>query len=168
MDRLDEERAMRKAGLAPVLREARRASSGAMIVQRIFRLLERWRSKAFLLPASATAKAIEYALKRRAGLERCLDDGRVEIDNNLMENSLRPIALGRKNWMFFGSREAGQKSAVLFTIVENCRREGIDPLGYLRDVFENVGNVTTLNLEEWTPAGWARRHGLGHATKRSA
>ncbi len=51
-------------------------------------------------------------------MERCLADGLVEIDNNLMENSLRPIAVGRKNWLFFGSREAGQKSAVLFTIVE--------------------------------------------------
>ena len=76
--------------------------------------------------------------------------------------------MGRKNWLFFGSRDAGQKSAVLFTIVENCRREGIDPFAYLRDVFDNAGSITTRNVDDWTPAGWARRHGLGKAPRRSA
>lgn len=163
-----EERAMREAGAGPALREARRASCGLLIARRIFALLERWRRKAFLLPASNTAKAIDYTLKRRAELERCLCDGLVEIDNNLMENSLRPIAVGRKNWLFFGSREAGQKSAVIFTIVENCRRQGIDPFAYLRDVFDNAGIITTRNVDDWTPAGWARRHGQGRAARRSA
>jgi transposase len=163
-----DETAMREAGCEPVLREARRASCGLVVARRIFALLERWRRGAFLLPASATAKAIDYTLKRRAELERCLCDGLVEIDNNLMENSLRPIAVGRKNWLFFGSREAGQKSAVLFTIVENCRRQGIDPFAYLRDVFENVGIITNRNVDDWTPEGWARRHGQGRAARRSA
>jgi len=85
-----------------------------------------------------------------------------------MENSLRPLALGRKNWLFFGSREAGQKSAVLFTIVENCRRQGIDPFAYLRDVFTNVPNISNQNVGDWTPEGWARRHGQGKAAKSSA
>ncbi len=85
-----------------------------------------------------------------------------------MENSLRPIAVGRKNWLFFGSREAGQKSAVLFTIVENCRRECIDPFAYLREVFDNAGCITNQNVEDWTPAGWAKRHRLGKDVKWSA
>ena len=164
-----DERGMRGARVGPALREARRSAGGLMVARRIFALLERWSKHAFLLPASATAKAIEYTLKRRAGLERCLADGLVEIDNNLMENSLRPIAVGRKNWLFFGSREAGQKSAVLFTIVENCRREGIDPFTYLRDVFDNAGKITNRNVGDWTPAGWARKHGQGKAAmKRGA
>ena len=89
----------------------------------------------------------------------------VEIDNNLMENALRPVALGRKNWLIFGSREAGQKSAVLFTIVENCRRQGLDPFTYLRNVFANIGNITNQNACEWTPAGWGKRHNAKHAPK---
>jgi hypothetical protein len=164
----DEERALRLAKASPALREARRAASSRMVSNRIFALLERWQAKSLLLPSSATAKAIGYTLKRRAGLELCLEDGMAEIDNNLMENALRPVALGRKNWLFFGSREAGQKSAVLFTIVENCRRQGIDPFTYLRDVFGNIGNITNQNAGDWTPAGWARRHGAKRATTMNA
>ena len=163
-----EERTMREAGTGPALREARRAACGMMVARRIFALLERWRRHTFLLPSSATAKAIEYTLKRRDELEMCLADGLVEIDNNQMENALRPIAVGRKNWLFFGSRKAGQKSAVLFTIVENCRREGIDPFAYLRDVFDNAGVITNRNVGEWTPAGWAMRHGAARRARRSA
>ena len=169
IDRLyDVERDLRAAKAGPALREARRASSSMMVSNRIFALLERWKTKGFMLPSSATSQAIEYTLKRREGLEMCLADGMVEIDNNLMENSLRPIALGRKNWLFFGSREAGQKSAVLFTIIENCRRQGIDPFTYLRDVFENVGIITNQNAGDWTPAGWASRNDLASAARKSS
>ena len=59
-------------------------------------------------------------------------------------------------------------TAVLFTIVENCRRQGIDPFAYLRDVFDNAGSITTRNVADWTPAGWAGRHGQGRAARRSA
>ena len=169
IDRLyDVERDLRMAKAGPALREARRASSSMMISRRIFALLERWKTKGRLLPSSDTSKAIGYTLKRREGLERCLADGMAEIDNNLMENSLRPMALGRKNWLFFGSREAGQKSAVLFTIVENCRRQGTDPYTYLRDVFGNVGNITNQNAGDWTPAGWAARNGVVGAARKSS
>ena len=60
--------------------------------------------------------------------------GRIEIDNNLVENSIRPTALGKKNWLFFGDADAGQRSAILYTIIESCRCRGIDPHAYLRDV----------------------------------
>ena len=91
-----------------------------------------------------------------------------DIYNNLMENSLRPIARGRNNWLFFGSREAGQKSAVLFTIIGNCRRRGIDPFTYLRDVFGNVRIITNQNAGEWTPVGRAARNGLAGAARKSS
>jgi len=169
IDRIyDVERELRLAKAGPALREARRASAGMMVADRIFALLERWKSGGRLLPSSATSRAIDYTLKRRAGLLKCLADGVAEIDNNLMENSLRPLALGRKNWLFFGSREAGQKSAVLYTVVENCRRQGIDPFTYLRDVFSNVGNITNLNVADWTPAGWSARNGPARAARKSA
>ena len=162
-----EEDALRKAKAVPALREARRAASSMMISRRIFTLLERWKTKGFMLPSMATSQAIEYTLKRRAGLEGCLKDGMTEIDNNLMENALRPIALGRKNWLFFGSREAGQKSAVLYTIVENCRRRAVDPFAYLRDVFENIDNINNQNVGDWTPSSWKRIQEVGRAAKKS-
>ena len=72
----------------------------------------------------------------------------------------------RKNWLFSGV-DAGQKSTV-FTNIENCRRQGIDPFTYLRDVFENVGIITNQNAGDWTPAGWAARNGLASAARKSS
>ena len=63
-----------------------------------------------------------------------LEDGRLEIDNNLVENAIRPSAVGKKNWLFIGDAEAGERSAILYTIIESCRRRGLDPFDYLRDV----------------------------------
>jgi len=60
-------------------------------------------------------------------LVRFLDHGEVEIDNNLVENAIRPTAIGKKNWLFFGSEEAGQRSAVIYTLIENCKRHGVEP-----------------------------------------
>lgn len=151
------DKAFREKQDSPVLVEAHRTSSVRMVSNRIFALLERWKRKRGLLPSSATAQAIEYTLKCRSGLDNCLASGDVELDNNLMENDLRPIAVGRRNWLFFGSRDSGQKSAILFTIVENCRRRKIDCFAYLHDVFTNLGEITNQNLGDWTPAGWAKR-----------
>jgi len=67
-----------------------------------------------------------------------LRGGRVEIDNNLVENAIRPTKLGAKNWMFVGNEAAGDKMAILYTIVENCRRLGIDPRDYLTDVLTRL------------------------------
>ena len=71
---------------------------------------------------------------------------------------MRPTVIGRKNYLFFGGKEAGQPAAVLYTLVENCRREGIDPFAYLRDVFTRLPGLTNLDAPEWTPKAWARRH----------
>jgi transposase len=67
-----------------------------------------------------------------------LQDGRVEIDNNLVENAIRPTAIGKKNYLFFGDAGAGQRSAIIYSIVESCRRRGIDPHAYLRDVLARL------------------------------
>lgn len=156
----------REGKYTAIQREALRKSESAMILTRIFRLLEAWRKRGMQLPSSGLHKAMEYTLSRKAGLIAYLEDGEVEIDNNLIENALRPLALGRKNWMFFGSKEAGQKSAILFTIVENCRRNQVDPFTYLRDVFTNIGNITNQNAGDWTPAAWAQRNNGKSRTKK--
>ena len=79
-------------------------------------------------------QAIDYALAQWPMLGVHLGDGRVEIDNNLVENAIRPTAIGKKNWLFIGEAEAGERGAILYTIVESCRRRGLDPSRYLREV----------------------------------
>jgi hypothetical protein len=85
-----------------------------------------------------------------------LKDGRIEIDNNLVENAIRPTALGKKNWLFIGNANAGQRSAIIYTVIENCRRRGVDPFKYLRDVFTRLPNMTNWQIPEVTPQAWAK------------
>ncbi len=89
---------------------------------------------AFHPAQSKLGKAISYAINQWPNLETYLADGRVEICNNLVENAIRPTKLGAKSWLFLGNEESGQKCAILYTIVENCRRLGINPKEYLTDV----------------------------------
>jgi hypothetical protein len=87
--------------------------------------------------------AADYALSNWSQLGVYLEDGRPEVDNNLIENRIRPAAIGKKNWLFFGGADAGQRSAILYTIVECCRRRGLDPLAYLRDVLSRLPAIPT-------------------------
>ena len=79
-----------------------------------------------------------------------------QIDNNGVENAIRPTAIGKKNWLFFGDAEAGQRSAVIYTIIESCRRRGIDPHAYLRDVLTRITESTNWNVADLTPQKWAK------------
>ena len=114
------------------------------------------------LPKSAFGKAMTYAINQRAGLERYLFDGRVEIDNNLVENAIRPRAIGKKKFKFCGSAEGGRRGAILYTIVESSRRRDIDPLAYLRVVLTtrlpsmNISEIATITPEAWAEAQHAR------------
>ncbi|MFZ4780552.1 MAG: IS66 family transposase, partial [Terrimicrobiaceae bacterium] len=85
-----------------------------------------------------------------------LQDGCVEIDNNLVENAIRPTALGKKNWLFFGDAESGERSAILYTIIECCRRRGINPFDYLRDVLTRLPSATNWTVAELTPENWQK------------
>ncbi len=90
-----------------------------------------------------------------------LKDGRIEIDNNLVENAIRPTAIGKKNWLFIGEAEAGQRSAIVYTVIENCRRRGLDPFAYLRDVLTRLPNMTNWQIPEVTPQAWGKRQAPG-------
>jgi transposase len=87
---------------------------------------------------STIAEAIRYALSRWDGLIRFLDDGRIEIDSNVVERSIRPIALGRKNHLFAGSDGGGEHGAVLASLIETCKMNDVDPEAYLRDVLAKI------------------------------
>jgi hypothetical protein len=101
------------------------------------------------LPQSSMGKAIDYALGQWPALCVYLEDGRVEICNNLIENSIRPTAIGKKNWLFVGDIDAGQRGAILYTLIENCRRHGLDPYAYLRDVLTKSKRCAKHLLTGW-------------------
>jgi transposase len=109
---------------------------------------------------SATAKAIDYSLKRWQALVRFIDDGDLPIDNNWVENQIRPIALGRNNWLFAGSLRAGKRAAAVMSLVHSARLNGHDPYAYLRDVLERLPTQPDRRIAEllphrWQPAGAA-------------
>ncbi|EXD27089.1 transposase IS66 family protein [Acinetobacter baumannii 472237-1196] len=81
--------------------------------------------------SSPTARAINYSLKRWTALSRYLDDGNLPIDNNWIENQMRPWALGRKNWLFAGSLRSGQRAANIMTLIQSAKLNGLDPYAYL-------------------------------------
>lgn len=152
--RIERELRAEKSGLP--LRVARRAHEARPVYQRLHRVLTRLKTKRRYLPRSRMGIAINYTLSLWPLLGVYLDDGRIEIDQNLVENAIRPTALGKKNWLFIGDAEAGERSAILYTIVECCRRRGLDPYAYLRDVLTRLPNSTNWQIPNLTPQAWAQ------------
>jgi transposase len=143
-----------KAG--PQLRAAVRAHESRPIIERLERALIRLKSSGRRLPQSLLGIAIDYALGQWRTLGVYLGDGRVEIDNNLVENAIRPTALGKKNWLFMGDADAGERGAILYTIIETCRRHSIDPYSYLKDVLSRLPRMTNHQIPKVTPGAWAK------------
>jgi transposase len=150
------EKQLREAKAGPQQRQVVQASQSRMITERIHRALSRIKLKGRQLPQSALGKAIDYTLTMWPMLTVYLEDGRVEIDNNPVENAIRPTAIGKKNWLFIGEAEAGQRSAILFTIIEACRSRGIDPQTYLREVLTRLPTLTNRQIKDVTPEAWAQ------------
>jgi hypothetical protein len=99
---------------------------------------------------------MDYTLGQWRTLKVYLDDGRVEIDNNLVENAIRPTAIGKKNWLFVGEAGAGERSAIIYTVIESCRRRGLDPYAYLREVLTRLPHMTNRQVPEVTPEAWSK------------
>lgn len=108
-----------------------------------------------VLPQSALRKAAAYTLNMWAKLERCFDYEQVELSNNLVENSMRPVALGRKNWLHVGSVNSGPKVAAIVSVVESCRRLAVPIKQYLSDVLPGLECRTVSQAAELTPARWS-------------
>ena len=105
-------------------------------------------------PSSATAKAINYSLKRWTVLSRYLDDGHLPIDNNWLENQMHPWALGRKNWLFAGSLRSGQRAANIMTLIQSAKLNGLNPYAYLSDVLKRLPTQKMSQIEELLPHKW--------------
>ena len=108
------------------------------------------------LPQSAIGKAIRYMLKRWPYLENYLLDGRLEIDNNLVENAIRPIALGRKNYLFAGSHDGAQHAAAIYTLVTSAKLYDINPFSYLKDVLARISDHPHKKLDQLLPKNWVK------------
>lgn len=150
------ERQLREAKAAPALRQAMRSAQSRMIHQRLYHALVQLKAAGHYLPKSALGKAIDYTLSLWPMLSVYLEHGEVEIDNNLIENAIRPTAIGKKNWLFFGHRDAGQRSAILYSLIESCRRHGIDPHAWIVDVLHRLPKATNHQITELTPRTWAK------------
>ncbi len=103
---------------------------------------------------SATAKAIDYSLNRWPALTRYLSDGDLPPDNNWVENQIRPIALGRNNWLFAGSLRAGKRAAAVMSLVHSARLNGHEPFGYLKDVLERLPTLPVSRTHDLLPHRW--------------
>jgi transposase len=109
------------------------------------------------LPKSALGKAVSYARNQWQALRRYTEDGRLSIDNNLSERTLRHQAIGRKNWLFLGSKQAGPRAAVLFTVLAGAKRHRIEPWAYLREILLRW-HAEDPRLDEMLPDRWAAEH----------
>jgi transposase len=82
----------------------------------------------------------------------------VEVNNNLVENTIGPTALGKKNWLFMNDADAGERGSIIYTFIESRRRRGIDPYAYLKDVLSRLPRMTNHQIPEVTPSAWAKAH----------
>jgi len=155
------EREMREARTPATLRAVRRASESAMVLARLETALKL--KMASYLPNDPMLKAIAYTLSLWKQLQVYRDNGAVEIDNNLVENAIRPTAIGKKNWMFFGDPKGGERSAVLYTILETCKRHGIDQRQYLRDVLTRLPNMMASEVGQLLPKNWLEAKKAAHS-----
>lgn len=146
------ERQARELGLEGAGRLALRQEQSLPILTDIEAYLKR--EQPHVLPKSPIGEAIGYALGNWAALRRYTQDGDLAIDNNGAERALRPVAVGRKNWLFFGSDNGGRTAAILTSFITTCKRLHIDPFAYLRDVFERISAHPAHRLDELLPDRW--------------
>ena len=130
----------------------RQARAGPLLAE-LKTWLEATRPK--LSGKSDLAAAIRYALSRWDALTRYCDDGRLEIDNNAAERSIRPLALGRKNYLFAGSDAGGQRAAAIYSLIETAKLNGLDPQTYLRDVLAGIADHPVNRVDQLLPWNFA-------------
>jgi transposase len=138
----DVRRSVRQARTAPLIDDLRGALDEA---------LRR------LSPKSEMARAIAYGRKRWTALTRLTEDGQLEIDNNIAERAMRSIAIGRKNWLFAGSKAGGERAAAIYTVIETCKLNGVEPQAYIADVIAKIaGDWPASCWDELMPWNWCR------------
>ncbi|MFA7669832.1 MAG: IS66 family transposase [Burkholderiaceae bacterium] len=140
------------AGLPPEERQRLREQQARPIVEALHAWMTANRSK--VPDGTGIARALDYSLKRWAALTRYLGDGRLPIDNNWIENQIRPIALGRKNWLFAGSQRAGRRAAAVMSLIQSAKMNGHDPYAYLMDVLTRLPTHPNNRIDELLPHRW--------------
>lgn len=118
--------------------------------------LGKWMKDMYLkaLPKSAIGKALGYSIERWPELMIYASDGKLNIDNNPVENSIRPVAIGRKNYLFAGSHEAAARSAMLYSLMGTCKLHGVNPFIWLRDILKRINHHPINKIEELLPQNW--------------
>jgi hypothetical protein len=147
------EREADEAGLDFAARAALRQQQAAPILLEIYS--KAWRLHRQFSDAGLMAKAIGYIRGQHRPLRQFLEDGRIPIDNNACERAIRPVAIGRRNWLFAGSVRGGRAAAVVYTLIECCRQAKLDMVSYLADVLVRVATHPASRVEELLPANWA-------------
>jgi transposase len=147
------DREARKQNLSLDSRHTLRQERAPALLDELHALLEKM--KAHSLPKSATGKAVAYTLTRWEKLTRFMQYPVIELSTNWAENSMRPIVIGRKNWLQIGSKEAGPKIAAIFSIVESCRKLNIPIRRYLADVLPGLADRSIQSLTDLTPTAYA-------------
>jgi transposase len=151
------DREAREQKLSIADRHALRQERAPTLLDELYALLLEMKQSGSILPQSVAGKAINYTLKRWVELTRFLEHPIIELSTNWAENSMRPIAIGRKNWLHLGSKEAGPKIAAIFSVVESCRKLGVPIRKYLADVLPGLAERSIQSLVELTPTTYAAR-----------
>ena len=138
-------------------RHALRQEHVPAILKELQALLLAMQASGAILPKSIAGNAISYTLKRWEKLTLFMKHPVIELSTNWAENSMRPISIGRRNWLHLGSKEAGPKIAAIFSIVESCRRLGVPIRKYLLDVLPGLADRSIQSLDELTPAAYAAK-----------
>jgi len=142
----------RRKTLTTAARHIRRQETGRPLLDDIRSKIEAAQSAA--LPSSALSKACQYALALWKKLTRFLEYPELELSTNLAENSMRPVALGRKNWLHIGSPQAGPKVAAILSVVESCRRLKVSVRDYFSAILPGLADLPIQRLPDLTPAAW--------------
>jgi len=140
------------ANTIPEERRRFRQEHAAPILAGIFEKLEELRQQT--IPSEPLRKAVDYALNQRLALCRYLEDGRLRPDNNLAENAMRPVALGRKNWLFVGSERGGRAAALFMSLIQSCKNCDINPWEYFDDMLRRIMSHPVSRLRELLPDQW--------------
>lgn len=148
------EKRLREGNAGTPLRKAVRSAESAVIVRRLQKVLLILKSR--YLPKSDLGKAISYAMGQWTRLECFLENPSVQIDNNLVENAIRPTKLGAKNWMFIGSEGSGKTTAILYTLIESAKRHGLEPYAYMVDLLNKIPTATNWQIPSLTPKAIAK------------
>lgn len=146
---------LRDSTATPEEIRAERQQHSAPILEKIKARLTELQARHTHRPTSLTGGAISYTLNQWDKLTGYLRDGRTQIDNNLVENTIRPSAIGKKNWLFMGDAQTGARAATFYTLISNAHREGIDVTAYLTDIFKRLPTETNQSAHRLTPKAWA-------------